>query len=190
MSPSMNDLALRLRGARFATQADLDDLVALEHTCFPTRAPRRPLSFVLYPTIMVVANLVPVDESMPLGTITARMAHDAPILGYASMSIAQSVAFLWDSAVAPAARRRGLASALLAERMRLAILMNCKILTGGLAAENAAMRKLHEDTGWTIEYKPTDDLATPIPVHTWSTNPVTLAWLTRQYGENPWLRPV
>ena len=168
MIPGMNDLVLKLRGGAFANKNDIEQLLALERECFPTRPPRRPLSFILYPTIIVSED---VDE----------------IIAYGSLSIAQSVAFLWDSAVAPHARRRGLASALLAERMRLAILMGCKILTGGLAAENVAMRRLHQETGWAVEYKPTDDLATPIPVHTWSTNPVTLAWLTRQYEENPWL---
>jgi ribosomal protein S18 acetylase RimI-like enzyme len=159
------DLELHL--GRFATREDLPALADLSALCFPTREPRAPLSFFLFPTIVVAAG--------------------ADMVAYGSFALAPSTMLMVDTAVHPESQRQGIASALVAERLRLGLLMSSQILGGGVAPNNVGMRAIFDQAGFTVTILPGDPPDRPVPAHTYNRNPVTLAWISDQYRTNYWL---
>lgn len=163
------DLRLRLRGGRFATAQDewLEELVAV---CHPTRDPRPLLWLLTHPT-MVAYDLA---------------GHPA---GYASVAYTVSVTILYDSGVAPHARRHGLMRALMAERIRLGMLFGCASIIGGTHLSNPSPRRMLAEAGFEAHPDPQDPTAI-IPYAAVTSSPTLLAWMAEQYkpeGGNPWL---
>jgi [ribosomal protein S18]-alanine N-acetyltransferase len=119
---------------RFATAADLPALVALERESFPDPWPEDSLA----------------QEVEGPGTLVliAAESYAAPPLGYAAYRAMGGEAELLRLAVAPAARRRGVARALLTAGRRHLAAFGCESCFLEVRADNAAAIALYEAEGF------------------------------------------
>lgn len=119
---------------RFATAADLPALVALERDSFPDPWPEDSLA----------------QEVEGPGTLVliAAESYSAPPLGYAAYRAMGGEAELLRLAVAPAARRRGVARALLTAGRRHLAGFGCERCFLEVRADNAAAIALYEAEGF------------------------------------------